>query len=298
MEENLKISIVPFGKQSTIKRSVAISGKTPFVANHTTKMILNPAEKGVRFVYIDKNIEHAVEVNCKNTTSANGVHTTLVSTGNSEVKTVEHILSALTGMGIDACKVELSGSNQVPVPDASSETFTKEIINCGKIDTASDKYVAKINSEIFFTDNQGSLAILRPSDKLTISVLIQFPKPIGEQYIRLEINPEIYINEICWARSYIRRNCDDRIWGLCRKQIPALPENINESPVLVFNDDTWVIKPKGENEPVRHKLLDALGDLTTLGYPLVADITLIRPGHEFNRKLVNYLHSLIPVEKS
>lgn len=294
MDENLPISLIKSGKQQTIKNSFSIIGPTPFIANHQTEIVVKPAQKGISFVYEQDNIKHLVEVECKNTTSANGENTTLVAKGNYEVKTVEHILSSLSGMGIDACEIELKGSNQIPVPDSSSETFTKKLIEAGKSLTETDKYIAKVNSDIFFTDGEGSLAIVRPSENLSISVLIQFPVPIGEQYVKFDITPEIYANEISWARSYIRRNCDERIWGLCRKQIPALPEDITKSPVLVFNNDKWIVQPKKSDEPARHKLLDALGDLSTLGYPIIADFTLIRPGHEFNRKLVNHLFSLIP----
>lgn len=297
MEKTTPITIELSGKQTTIKSSITVSGKTPFIADHSTKMILSPARKGICFTYKQEKTIKKVKVNCNNTSSANGENTTLVSSGNSEVKTVEHILSALSGLNIDACNIELIGSNQVPVPDTSAELFTKELLKCGKKYTTSNKYIARVNSDIFFTDNQGSLAILRPSKKLTVSVLIQFPQPIGEQYLKLDISPEIYEKEICWAKSYIRRNCDEKIWELCRKQIPALPNNIKDSPVLVFNEKGWIIKPNKMDEPVRHKMLDALGDLSIIGYPIIADITLIRPGHEFNRKLINYLHNLLPVNK-
>lgn len=293
MRNNSTISLICLGKQKTIKNSISIIGPTPFIAGHSTEIKIKPAKKGISFTYFQEKSKHTIKVNSKNTISANGENTTLIAKNDSEVKTVEHILSALTGLGINACEIELIGSNQVPTPDSSAEIFTQKIMGVGDKTTSEDNLIAKVNSDIFFTDNQGSLAILRPSDKLTISVLIQFPEPIGEQYIRFIINPKTYVKEISWARSYIRRNCDNRIWNLCRKQIPALPKNIYASPVLVFNENRWIIKPKRPDEPVRHKLLDAIGDLTTLGYPIIADITLIRPGHEFNRKLVNYLYSLI-----
>lgn len=231
MNKNPKIILEPFGKHCTIKKSIIISGQTPYIANHQTKMILHPATCGIRFKYSHNKIKHIVNVNCKNTKSANGENTTLIASKSSTVKTVEHILSALSGLGITACDIELMGSNQVPIPDTSSETFTKKLIKNGIIKTSANKTVAKIINDIYFSDNNGSSVIARPSKKLNISVLIQFPKPIGEQYLKYTINPKTYLNKICWARSYIRRDCDTKVWKLCRKQIPGLPKDINKSPV-------------------------------------------------------------------
>lgn len=294
MKREAKIALETKGKQTTIAREIVITGQTPFIANHETRMTIRPSRGGIRFIVTKNGKKRIVDVISKNTTSASGENTTLVSSGGVEVKTVEHILSSLSGLGINACEIELEGSNQVPVPDSSSECFTNGLLKSGKNNTAEGRIIARVQSDIFFTDDKGSLAILRPSDKLTISVLIQFPEPIGEQYIKVELNPKNYVKDICWARSYVRRNCDEEVWRICREQIPALPEDMTKSPILVFNNNVWVVKPKVNDEPARHKLLDALGDLSTLGYPLVADVTLVRPGHEFNRKLVNYLYGLLP----
>ncbi|EKE05809.1 MAG: hypothetical protein ACD_19C00176G0031 [uncultured bacterium] len=128
MEEIPKILLKSLGKQYTLKKSVSISGQTPFISNHQTKMIIRPANSGIRFICANNKLKSTIEVNCKNTTSANGESTTLIGNKKTTVKTVEHLLSALSGLGINACEIELIGSNQVPVPDTSSEIFTNKLI--------------------------------------------------------------------------------------------------------------------------------------------------------------------------
>lgn len=281
------------GFKDTVKETVSIEGPTPFVANHTTKMTISPGNKGIRFTVPFENEKVIIPVDSKHTKSANGEHTTLVANSRGEVRTVEHLLSTLQGFGIDSCEIELEGSNQVPVKDASATAFTKMLFAARTQTTDTPQEVAVVTDNIVFQDEEGSYAILRPSDKLKISAVIQFPGLIGEQYFSYKNSAFDFFEELSWARSFIRRSCNSKVWELCRNAIPALPEDITKSPVLVFNDEGWIVPPLKDDEPVRHKILDALGDLRTLGYPIVADILLVRPGHEFNRKLVNYLACLL-----
>lgn len=281
------------GLKRTIKNEVTMEGPTPFIADHVTKMTIRPADDVIKFKVPFENEKVVIPVDSKHTKSANGEHTTLVANSRGEVKTVEHLLATLVGLKIDACEIELDGSNQVPVADASAEAFTKLLLAVEKIETENQRLVAMVTETITFKDDEGSYAILRPSESLKVSAVIQFPGLIGEQYFCFKDEPLNFYNELSWARSFIRRSCDTKVWELCRQAIPALPKNIKDSPVLVFDDGGWIVGPKTSDEPVRHKILDALGDLRTLGYPIVADILLVRPGHEFNRKLVNYLACLL-----
>lgn len=271
-----------------LAKPVQITGVAPFSQNQLVTMTLFPRHTpGYEFCFQDC----VVPVNFKHTKPGNGEHTTLIANSQTEIICTEHILSALYGIGVMAATISLSGVNQVPAQDSSASSFIRAIDQAGLAKSAGVVPVAKVIQDIYFSNNDGSSAILRPYDGLRISCLIQFSEPIGEQYFRVSI--EQYRKQISWARSFIRSSYNEEMWNRVRQTLPMLPQDVKKSPILVFQDDNWIVKPRVKTEAVRHKILDAIGDLATLGYRLEADITIIRPGHEFNRKLVNYLGTMI-----
>jgi UDP-3-O-[3-hydroxymyristoyl] N-acetylglucosamine deacetylase len=279
------IKIIKQGNHRTIKRAFSISATSPYIENHQTNLIVQPNEKGIVFVSNGKEIT----VSHSSNVYANGIHATFLNNGNGgTVKLSEHLLSALTGMGVTAARLVLD-TDQVPVPDRCAETFCREIENVGIEETDSRLEVAVVTEDIWFEDN-GSFAFLRPSKIPKISALVQFAHLFEDQYLKVNLDQESYWNEIMWARPFIRVDCPDEASYLTAiSKLSGMPKNIAKSTVLVRSNGKWVtgIKPQ---EPVRHKILDAIGDLTTFGYPIIADISLVRPGHDFHRKLVNYLN--------
>ncbi len=278
--------LITLGKQKTIKKPINFLGHTRQNPFNKTKLRLSPNQKGITFK-IKQN--HSIKVHFNNTKDSQGDHTTCLSNKQgSEVKTVEHLLSALCGTDIDSVLIELDKGNEIPILDHTSQTFVKKIIKSGTIYTPSNKQVLRIEKTLFF-EHAGSLAILKPSAKTTFSALIQFDEPIGEQYMSVILNKNNYSQEIAWARPFIRENYNQKMWKRCRKNLPLLPKNVQNCPIPVFKNGKWIVKVKSKDEPVRHKILDLIGDLATLGTPILGHITVIRPGHDFNRKLVNFL---------
>lgn len=151
------------------------------------------------------------------------------------------------------------------------------------------KKIIVLKQDIFYK-HKDSMAILRPSKKSTVSALIQFPDPIGEQYYKVDLKD--YEKDISWARTFFRSSMDKEKWARCRKVLPSLPKNVKNSWILAFNKNGWIVPPVVRTEPARHKILDFIGDFSILETSFQADITLIRPGHEFNRRLVMYLQGL------
>jgi len=287
------IKLLPKGKKVTLKESFSITAATPYIPNHRTTVTVKPYDKSIKFIINRGHKKVSIPVRGENNLSAKGLHTTILGNSKGKVRLTEHLLSALTGMGVTACEIELINSDQVPVPDRTAETYSKLIAAAGLKKTRVDNIVAVVTKDIYFTDGMGSLAILQPSGKTKFFAFVQFKQIFEDQFFKIELNPENYWNEIMWARSFLTRECEnERDWREVVKRLPSLPSKMKNSPVVVKSRGKWVtgIKPL---EPVRHKILDAIGDLTTLGYPILADITLIRPGHEFHHKLVNYLWDLI-----
>ena len=288
------IKIIKTGNHRTIRGAFSVEGPTPYVHNHTTKMTVRSAKSGFRFIIGEEEIK----VNGANTKFTNGIHTTyLTNNKGQDVRLTEHILSALSGMGATAADIYLEGSNQVPVPDRTAQIFCKEIKRVGLKDTTKSLLSVKVMKDIYFTDNLGSFVIMRPSDTTKISALIQFSHLFDDQYIKLELSPENYWNEVMWARPFIRTDCatnDDYLDAI--KLLKAFPKKMEDAPAMVRSNGVWItgIKPL---EPVRHKVLDIIGDLATLGFPIIADMSFVRPGHEFHRKLIKYLWKLISMKQ-
>ncbi len=282
------IQIKKIGKQKTLARQAVIKGINPFNPSQRITMTVKPSRGLIRFHFK----EHVISVGYLQLQNTNGEHTTNIGNNKVVIKSVEHFLSAVNGLGIDSCEIYLEGGDCLPFFDASAENYYKLLKKAGIKEITKDCQTAKVIKTIFFSDQQGSLAILQPADSFSISALIQFPEPVGEQYYSFNPQKEHY-SQIAKARSFIRASCDVNYWEMARAKIPILPKKIKESPLIVFRDRQWIIPPREPLECVKHKILDAMGDLMTLGLPIQAKITLIRPGHEFNRKLVSYLGKLI-----
>ena len=267
------VELVKIGKQCTIRKSFSIVGPTPYLKNHLTKVMVTPTRSGISFFVDDEEIK----VIGSSTKSADGIHATyLANNKGQDVRLTEHLLSALTGMGVTAANIYLDGSNQVPVPDRTAQPFCQEIRRVGIKQTYKDLIAAKVKKDIYFTDGLGSSVLIKPSDTLKISALIQFPNLFEDQYLKTELTPENYWNELMWARPFIREDCPtNKDYQKAIRQLKAFPKKMEDSPVMVRSKGVWVtgIKPL---EPVRHKILDIIGDLTTLGYPILADLSFVK----------------------
>lgn len=278
----------------TLATSVNSLGPASFQKNCQVNIVLSPAKDCIKFISnCTGNKKVTIPVNSNFLLDNGGEHTTVLGKTGYQISGVEHLLSALSGMNIDACDITLSGGTSVPAFEASAQHYCDLIKTAGSKNIPGNKKVAKINEQIIFSDNSGSLAILQPDSELSISALIQFPEPIGEQYYCYHVNTSDYPSNIGYARSFIRANCTLEYWEKCRQKIPILPQKREDAPVLVFENKAWIVSPKEPNEPVKHKILDVLGDLTALGYTIEGKITLIRPGHQFNHNLVRHLAKLL-----
>ena len=284
------IELVKTGNQRTVKESFSVDGPTPYMDDRITKVRVESARSGFRFIVEGEEIK----VNGASIKSTDGIHATYLTNNNGkDVRLTEHLLSALSGMGVTAADIYLEGSNQVPVPDRTAQIFCREIKRVGIKETKEPLLSAKVIKDIYFTDNLGSSVVVQPSDITKVSALVQFSNLFDDQYLKIELSPESYWNEIMWARPFIRSDCAINADYLnAVRLLKAFPKKMEDSPAMVRSNGVWVtgIKPL---EPVRHKILDIIGDLTTLGFPIQADMTFIRPGHEFHRKLIEYLWKLV-----
>jgi UDP-3-O-[3-hydroxymyristoyl] N-acetylglucosamine deacetylase len=266
--------------QRTIRKKAVVQG----IGLHTgkpAKLTFSPAppNTGVYFVRSDLPGRPALSVNVKNVKA-----TQLATTVGGEafsVSTVEHCLSTLAAFRVDNLFIELDGP-EIPICDGSARVFLESVLEVGLVEQEAPRKYAYITQSIYYGDSE-KYACVSPYNGLRISATIDFAHPkIGKQIIDIEINEQSFRREIANARTFgFLREVE-----MMRSKGLALGGSMDNAIVL---DAESIMNPEGLRYPdefVRHKVLDALGDLVTLGMPIMGHVVLYRAGHDLMNKLV------------
>jgi len=215
-----------------------------------------------------------------------------ISNGTTHVHTIEHLMSAIYGLGLDNLIVEINGV-ECPGLDGSALIFVQKFLESGIVEQNEGKNFYRIKEPIYISENSSHIVAL-PSETLKISYTLDYPNSlIKSQYASFEVTPDLYSKEIAPARTF------------CLEEEVEKLKKIGLGKGSDFNN-TVVIGEKGvihnkfrfSNEPVRHKICDLIGDLALLGMPIKAHIIGIRSGHALNTKLVRSLKSQLQREKA
>ncbi|WP_432449882.1 UDP-3-O-acyl-N-acetylglucosamine deacetylase [Aliiroseovarius marinus] len=205
-----------------------------------------------------------------------------------EVKTIEHIMAAIVGCGIHNALIELDGP-EVPIMDGSAARFVDGLIKAGVRELAAPVRVIEILEPVEFCRGEGDEAAwarLEPSDGFEIDFHISFPdKAIGTQEMRLDMSNGNFVRELSDCRTFCRQ-ADVEAMHKAGLALGGTYEN------AVVVDDDKVLSPGGlrrADEAVRHKMLDALGDLALAGAPLKARYVGHRAGHAITNELLRKL---------
>ncbi len=204
-----------------------------------------------------------------------------------KVSTVEHLLASLIGAGLTHVHIEITGS-EIPLLDGSAIGWIKEIEKVGMINSAtSPRRRPEITSPIFVSQGD-SVIFATPSKILKLIGLIDFPyKAIGQQMFSIELSPKNFVKEIAPARTF---GFLDQLEDL--KKAGLIKGGALEN-ALVCNGDSWVNPPlRFENEPVRHKLLDLIGDLALVGLPR-AQIFVYKGSHSLHSEFAASLQKVL-----
>ncbi len=299
-------------KQHTLQSEISISG-TGLHTGAMVNMILKPADInfGIQFQRIDLDGQPIIKADCDLVTDTS--RGTTIEANGAKVNTVEHILAALTGMGIDNTLITLDGP-EVPIIDGSSEPFVEIIEKGGILEQNADKIWYTIDENIFHNDEKKRVEMVAmPSKEYSITTLIDFNSPVlGTQHAGLKRLPD-FKNEIAPCRTFcflheLEMLLDNNLikGGDVNNAIVVVDKPVGEAEMArlskVFKKEKIEVKSEGylnnlelrfPNEPARHKLLDIVGDLTLVGYPFKAHIIANRPGHssnvEFAKKIKHYI---------
>ena len=267
--------------QKTIKNNVSFSG----VALHSglnVKMCVKPAEPnfGIVFKRTDIKNNNLVYPNFLNVSNTS-LNTTVENEYGVKVSTIEHLMGALFGLGIDNALIEID-NEEVPILDGSAKEFIEKIISCGLQVSSSPIKIIKINNEVTFSDGERTIS-LKPS---TLSLDIDFElkyenKIIGNQRNKVKVY-EDDLTDIYNSRTFCLFEDIEKI-----KKIGLAKGGSLDNAVVVKNDE--ILNPDGlrnKKEFVNHKILDCIGDLYTSGYRIVGSVKCSRGGHYLTNQLL------------
>ena len=204
--------------------------------------------------------------------------------GNACVATIEHLLSACYGMGVDDLRIEVWGG-ELPILDGSASPWCAALLEAGLCAQAGERAVLRVPEVIEIGDAR-SWARLVPGSGLVLDLTVDFPDPaIGVQHVHWVHDPDAFVREIAPARTF------GNLGDLDRLRTAGLGHGASLENTIAF-DRGRVINPEGlrfADEPVRHKALDVLGDLALLGTPLEGHLCMMRPGHALTAALMGQI---------
>jgi len=299
-------------KQHTLKSPVSISG-TGLHTGVLVDMKLNPASPGfgIQFQRVDLPNKPVIKADCDLVTDTS--RGTTLEIGDAKVSTVEHVLAALVGMGVDNCFIEINGP-EIPIIDGSSEPFVELIEETGVSEQDAAKVWYSIDENIFHADDKKRVEMVAmPATEYSITTLIDFNSPVlGTQHAGLK-HIRDFKNEIAPCRTFcflheLEMLLDNNLikGGDVNNAIVVVDKPVDDKEMArlkkIFKKDKIEVKSEGylnnlelrfPNEPARHKLLDVVGDLALIGFPIKANIIANRPGHstnvEFAKKIKQYI---------
>lgn len=265
--------------QRTVARLAELTG----VGLHTgvrTTVKLKPAEANTGVVFVRTDLPGFVRIPATSKHRVSIQRRTALRKGDAEVHTIEHLLSACAGFGIDNVEIELDGP-ELPGADGSARPFVALLKSAGVHEQDVPVREIIIKEPIGISENGASLVAL-PYDGLRVSYTLDYPLPaLPSMHFTIELDEERYENDIAPARTFVLRREAEMLLAA------GLGKGANTENTVVINDDGKVEGAmRFPDEPVRHKVLDIMGDLALLGAPLRAHIIAVKSGHELNAALV------------
>ena len=265
--------------QQTLRGRISFSG----VGLHTgrkTRATIEPAEPDSGLVFA---LEGGVRIPALAENVIDTSRCTVLGSGAVSVSTVEHVLSALRGMGVDNALIEVEGG-EIPVMEGSAKVFADAIADAGLATSNVPRHVFRPDRAMGFRDDDKTVAIL-PSLVWKIKFTVVYPPPIGTQFFEAEMTPSLYHEQIAPARTF----------GYLHEVQELLARGLAQGGTL---DNAIVFAPDGPlqplrwpDEPVRHKVLDMIGDFALLGMYPQCEVVALKSGHKLHAAVMAELRA-------
>ena len=265
-------------KQRTLGREASVKGKALHTGQEVT-LTLKPGAPNTGHVFRRTDVFGKPEIRPVSEMVTELERKTTVSSDAVKLHTIEHVLSALSGMGVDNAIVELDAS-EPPIVDGSARPFTTLVHQCGIVEQDAERETFVLTQPI--TINEGSRSIIAlPFDGLRVTCTSADDRGIHTQHLTIDIDPETYVAQIAPARTF---TIYEDIEELLKK---GLIQGGSLDSAIVLKGDKIVSKEplRFKDELVRHKILDIVGDIVLAGVRVKAHIIAVRPGHALNARL-------------
>ena len=272
-------------RQTTLAREVELCG-TGVHSGAPVSMVLHPAESDTGFRFLVKRRDRIVADIPADVRSVKNLTLCTVIGDDSGVTvgTVEHLLAALRGLGVDNCYIEID-NREVPIMDGSSAAFVDAIEEVGTRELSEPRKFIKVLRTVRVQDGD-CYGELSPGAGFNLDVEIDFPTNlIGRQRLALELTPTSFRTELSRARTFGFMRDVEKLW----KAGLALGASLDNTVAL---GDDKIMNPEGLRHPqefVRHKMLDAVGDLALAGAPILGSYKSVRGGHRLNAHVLQAL---------
>ena len=286
--------------QHTLAGEIKLSG-AGIHTGHAVNMVIKPAapNTGINFQRVDVEGKPLIKADVDNVVMTN--RSTTIESSGARIHTIEHLMAAFVGMGVDNALVEIDG-DEVPILDGSAQPFVEAIENAGVLKQSAPKIYYNIEHNITFIDEEKQVEMVAmPFNEYRVNALIDFNSPVlGTQHASLK-NIKDFKKEIAPCRTFcffheLEWLLDNNLikGGDRNNAVVVVDKPVTESQVKKLRAHFADIEiPTGQgylnntelrfdNEPARHKLLDVMGDLALVGFPFKAHIIANKPGHSSN----------------
>jgi len=265
--------------QCTLGQSVSVAGSSLHTGE---KVVLTlhpaPAGHGRKFKRTDLPDEPVIDAKIDHVKTVE--RATTIAEGNAKVQTVEHVLSALTGMGVDNCLIEMD-ANEPPIGDGSAQPYVELIKKAGIVEQPVARTYFEITEPIHIETKSGSLMTIVPDPAFRVSCTNVGPDGRFSQYYSTEINPATYERDIARARTFVYY---EDVKLLMDKGL--IKGGSLENAVVIRGEQVLGKEPlRFREEFARHKILDIVGDLALFGRAIKGHVIAIKPGHGPNAEL-------------
>jgi UDP-3-O-[3-hydroxymyristoyl] N-acetylglucosamine deacetylase/3-hydroxyacyl-[acyl-carrier-protein] dehydratase len=266
-------------RQHTLAKSVSMTGTSLHTGEQVT-LTLQPAPENFGFKFRRIDLEDKPFIPALVEKVQKVERATTIAEGGVNVHTVEHVISALAGMGVDNAIIEMD-ANEPPIADGSSMPFVELIKSAGLQEQSAARSVFEVREPIYQETRDGTILTIVPDKKFRVSCTNVGPNGRFTQYFSTEITPETYEKEIAAARTFVYY---EDIAPLMEKGL--IKGGTLEAAVVIRGETLLSKQPlRFADEFVRHKILDIVGDLMLSGRRILGHVIAVRPGHGPNTEL-------------
>ncbi len=273
--------------QQTIQEIVEFEGAGLF-SGEEVKLRFIPATPGTGITFVRTDLPEDPKIRACPSNASSKFRRTTVSRNDARVETIEHLMSAIGGLGIDNLEIEINGP-EVPAADGSARPFVDLLSDAGVVEQDSEREEYELNEPVSVRDDGASITVVPDGRRMEVSYSLDYSHPmIGAQHLTTEINKDEFRSEIAPARTFCLEEEVDNFLDR------GLGKGASYENTIVVGDDGIVENElRFDDEFVRHKILDFVGDISLLGTKLNAHFVAVRSGHETNMKLVKKLDHVL-----